>query len=136
MRPLIIVLAFLAAGCGALPGQGAGASPTPTTNPMHFDVTATQKDHSVSMRVGQRLEVVLMGGGQINYQQVRSSDPSILQSVVDPAATAARGVTLAAFVARSMGQATVTAVGSPVCPGGAICPAYAILYSLTVTVTQ
>ena len=130
------MLALLAAGCGALPGQGATPSPTPPTNPMHFDVTATQKDHAVSMRVDQRLEVVLTGGGQIDYQQVRSSDPSILQRVVDPAATAARGVTLAAFVARSMGQATVTAVGSPVCPSGAICPAYAILYSLTVTVTH
>ena len=102
---------------------------------MHFDVIATEKDHAVSMHVGQRLEVVLHGGTVVRYQQARSSDQAILAPTVDPAETAAIGVTLAAFVARSRGQATVTAVGSPVCPSGAICPAYAILYSLTVTVT-
>ena len=103
---------------------------------MHFDVTATEKDHAVSMQVGQRLEVVLRGGTVMRYQQVRSSDQAILAPTVDPAATAAMGVTLAAFVARSTGQATVTAVGSPVCPSGAMCPMYALLYTLTVTVTQ
>ena len=102
---------------------------------MHFDVIATEKDHAVSMHVGQRLEVVLQGGTAMRYKQVRSSDQSILAPTVDPAATAAIGVTLASFVARSRGQATVTAVGSPVCPSGAMCPMYAILYSLTVTVT-
>lgn len=102
---------------------------------MHFDVTATEKDHAVSMHAGQKLEVVLHGGTQMRYQQVRSSDTSILEPTVDPAATAALGVTLAAFKADRTGQATVTAIGAPVCPSGAMCPMYAVLYTLTVTVT-
>lgn len=102
---------------------------------MHFDVTATEKDHAVSMHVGEKLEVVLHGGGQLNYQQVRSSDESVLAPTVDPAATAVRGVTLAAFVAKSAGTARVTAVGAPVCPSGQACPMFAVLYTLTVTVT-
>jgi hypothetical protein len=136
MRKLVITaaLVMLSVACGAV-GQGGSPSPTPSENPMHFDVTATEKDHAVTMQVGQTLEVVLHGGGQINYQEVRSSDPSILQPTVHPAATAARGVTLAAFDARSAGQAEVTAVGSPICASGQPCPMFAILYTLSVTVT-
>lgn len=102
---------------------------------MHFDVTATEQDHAVSMHVGQKLQVVLHGGTQVNYQQVQSNDQTVLAPTVDPAATAVRGVTLAAFIAKSQGTARVTAVGSPVCPSGAMCPMYAVLYTLTVTVT-
>lgn len=101
---------------------------------MHFDVVASEKDHAVSMHVGQRLEVVLHGGGQINYQQVRSSDESLLAPTVDTAATAVRGVTLAAFQAKAAGQVDVTAVGSPICPPDAMCPAYELLYTLTVKI--
>jgi hypothetical protein len=132
MRLLVVVLALLAAGCGTV-GQGAG--PSPSDNPMHFDVTATEKDHAVSMHVGQKLELVLHGGSQLTYRQVTSSDTSILDPTVDPAATAALGVTLAAFKARAAGEARVTAVGAPVCASGQACPMFAVLYTLTVTIT-
>jgi hypothetical protein len=102
---------------------------------MHFDVTATEKDHAVSMHVGEKLQLVLHGGGQLNYQQVQSSDETVLAPTVDPAATAVRGVTLAAFVAKTAGTARVTAVGAPVCPSGQACPMFAVLYTLTVTIT-
>jgi len=101
---------------------------------MHFDVAATEQDHAVVMHVGQKLQVVLHGGGQVNYQQVQSSDTSVLAPTVDPAATAVRGVTLAAFVAKSAGTSRVTAVGAPVCPSGQACPMFAVLYTLNVTV--
>lgn len=129
---MLVLILFLSAACGAV---GSGASPTPSENPMHFDVTATEKDHAVSMRIGQNLEVVLHGGAQLNYQQVRSSDPSILEPTVDPAATAVQGVTLAAFKAKAAGKTTVTAVGAPVCPSGEACPMFAVLYTLQVTIT-
>jgi hypothetical protein len=132
MRLLVVVLAVLVVSCG---DTGQGASPSPSENPMHFDVTATEKDHAVSMHVGQKLELVLHGGGQLTYQQVTSSNTSILEPTVDPAATAVRGVTLAAFKAMASGVARVTAVGSPVCPSGQACPMLAVLYTLTVTVT-
>jgi len=116
-------------GNGTLPVQ---TSPSPG---LGFDVTATETDKAVSMHVGQKLEVVLRGGGQITWQQVKSSDTSLLEPTVDPAATAARGVTLAAFRAKAAGETQVTAVGAPVCPSGQPCPMFAVLYTLTVTIT-
>lgn len=130
-RRLVVLLALVAAACGSV---GTGAGPSPSADPMHFDVTATETDHAVSMHVGQRLEVVLHGGNQISYQQVKSSDPAMLAPAVDPHAAAARGVTLAAFEAKTKGQVDVTAVGSPVCTPDVACPMYAILYTLTVTI--
>jgi hypothetical protein len=124
----------LLAGCGAYTIPGSPSSPSPSPG-LGFDVTATEKDHAVTMHVGQKLEVVLHGGTTASWQQVRSSDPKILEPTVDPAATSVRGVTLAAFKAIGPGEATVTAVGTPVCPSGQACPMYAILYSLKVTVT-
>lgn len=132
MRLLVVVLALLVVGCG---GAGQGAGPSPSDNPMRFDVTATEKDHAVAMHVGQRLEVVLHGGGQLTYHQVTSSNSSILEPTVNPAATAVLGVTLAAFKATAPGEARVTAVGAPVCPSGQACPMFAVLYRLTVTIT-
>lgn len=131
-----IALALALAACGAYSFPASEASPSPSSSPgVGFDVTATEKDHAVTMHVGQKLEVVLHGGTSTNWQQVQSSDRRILQPIVDPAATAVRGVTLAAFQAMAPGHAEVTAVGTPVCPSGQACPMYAILYSLKVSVT-
>src|ERR1700740_2092596 len=80
MRLLVVGLALLVVGCGN-PGQG--ASPSPSENPLHFDVTATEKDHALSMHVGQKLELVLHGGELLRYQQVTSSNTSILEPTVD-----------------------------------------------------
>jgi hypothetical protein len=89
------------------------------------------------MRVGQKLEVVLhAGSGMSNWTQPRSSDESILAPTVNPAATAVRGVTLAAFQAKAPGQVDITAFGSPSCPSGQACPMYVIVYSVQVTVTH
>ena len=126
---------LLLSGCGFDRGCQLCTAPNPPSSGVGFDITATEKDHAVTMRVGQKLEVALHGGTSASWQQVRSSDEGILQPTVDPAATAARGVTLAAFKAVGAGQADVTAIGTPVCPSGQACPMYAILYSLKVTVT-
>jgi len=89
------------------------------------------------MRVGQSLEVALHKSNNLNgWSHPSSSDETILTPVVDSAATAARGVTLAAFVASKPGIVDVTATASPVCPSGATCPMYVALYSLKVTITQ
>lgn len=125
---------LLVVACGAYSFPGSEPTPTPSPGP-GFDVTATEKDHAVTMRVGQKLQVALHGGTTLNWQQPRSSNEEILAPTVDPAATAARGVTLAAFKALAPGNVEVTATGTPVCPSGQACPMYAILYSLKVTVT-
>ncbi len=134
---VVIAAAVLISGCGSV---GAGSSPSPSpgasSNPISFDVTVTETTRAASIRVGQKLEVVLhAGSGMNNWTQPRSSDETVLAPIVNPAATAVRGVTLAAFQARSQGQVDVSAYGSPNCPSGQACPMYVMVFSVKVTVT-
>lgn len=133
---LVAAVAMLAIACGAYrAGPGADTTPTPSTG-MGFDVTATEKDHAVTMRSGQTLEVVLRAGSNMtNWSHPQSNDTAVLSPIVDPAATAARGVTLAAFQAKKPGEVVVTSMAGPLCPSGAMCPMYAVAYSLKVTIT-
>ena len=135
MHKTLLAVALLASACGAT-GIGSGSNPSPSpSSGAGYAVIATNTDHAVTMHAGQKLEVVLRAGqGMNNWTHPRSSDPTVLQPIVDPAATAAIGVTLAAFVAVKPGQAEVTATGSPKCPPGQACPMYAVLFSVRVTV--
>jgi len=133
---LVAAVAMLAIACGAYrEGPSANITPTPGTG-MGFDVTATEKDHAVTMRAGQTLDVVLHAGSNMtNWSHPESNDTTVLSPIVDPAATAARGVTLAAFRAKKPGEVGVTSMAGPLCPSGALCPMYAVAYGLTVTIT-
>ncbi len=103
---------------------------------MHFEATATNDVHELSMHVGQRLEVVLRASSGLNsWTHPESSDRSVLSPIVDPAATAARGVTLAAFEAMKPGQVMVRSNSSPACSPGQACPMLIAVYSLKVTIT-
>ena len=132
----VAVAGLLALACGAVP---AGPGPTPLPTPpsgVGFDVVATEKDTSVSMRVGQTLEVALHAAPNMNpWAHPTSSNSAVLKPIVDTAATAPLGVTLAAFQAVAPGGAKVTAYAGPVCPSGAMCPMYVVAYALDVTVT-
>ncbi len=110
---------------------------TPSTSPdLGFDAVVTENDKAITIRVGQKLEVVLHAKpGMTDWSNVRSSDTSVLTPIVNPAATAVRGVTLAAFQAQARGQANIRATAGAACSPGQACPMYAILYSVTVTVT-
>ena len=136
---LAAAMGLLLSGCGA-PGAGSGSNPSPTPSErpgLGYDVTAGDNDKTVTMRVGQKLEVALHApNGMNNWTHPESSNPSILAPIPDPAATAARGVTLAAFEARKPGEVDVTANASPMCTPGAPCPMYLAVYSLRVTVTR
>jgi hypothetical protein len=127
---------LLLSACGAT-GIGGGTNPSPSpTAGDRFDVTATEADHAITIHAGQTLELVLhKQNGLNNWSHPSSNDESVLTPIVDPAASAARGVTLAAFRAQKPGSVDVTATASPVCPSGAMCPMYLALYSLRVTVT-
>jgi len=132
----VIVAAILISGCGSVGNASQAPTPSASSNPTTFDVTATETTQAASMRVGQKLEVALhAGSGMNNWTQPRSSDESVLAPTVNPAATAVRGVTLAAFLAKAPGQVNVSAYGSPTCPSGLACPMYVIVFSLRVTVT-
>ena len=140
MRTLLVAVAagLLITGCGttcACSGGGVGATPSASPG-LGFDVTVTETTRAASIRVGQKLEVVLHAGNSMaNWTQPKSSDESILAPTVNPAATAVRGVTLAAFEAKATGQVNITAYASPVCPSGQACPMYVMVWSVSVTVT-
>ena len=138
MRSLLLVIAaaLLITGCGGT-GTGSGPSPSPSTGSnLNFDVTVTETTRAASIRVGQKLEVVLHANtGMTNWTQPKSSDESILTPVVNPAATAVRGATLAAFEAKAPGQVDISAYASPVCPSGQACPMYVMVFSARVTIT-
>ena len=133
----MVVAALVLTACGSV-ATGAGPSPIPTPsagNGLGFDVVVTEKDHAATVRVGQKIELVLRAAsGMTNWAAVHSSDASVLMPIPNPAATAMRGVTLAAFKAAAPGQAQVTAVADADCSPGLACPMFAALYSVTVTV--
>lgn len=129
------VAGLLISACGTVQ-TGIGPAPGPSTGPgLGFDAMVTEKDKAITIRTGQKLEVVLHASpGMTNWSNVRSSDTSVLSPIVNPAATAVRGVTLAAFQGEARGQAVITASAGAACSPGQACPMYAILYSVTVTV--
>ncbi len=133
---LAAVAGLLITSCGTVQ-TGIGPAPSPSTGPgLGFDAMVTEKDKAITIHLGQKLEVVLHANpGMTNWTNVRSSDTSVLTPIVNPAATAVRGVTLAAFQAEAGGQAVITASAGADCSPGQACPMYAILYSVTVTVT-
>jgi hypothetical protein len=122
-------IGVLLCACGSIP---VGAGPSPAQQ-----MSVTENDHTASVHVGQRLEVALHApNGMNNWTHPQSSDTSILAPAVDPAATAAIGVTLAAFVGVKPGTVDVTATASPRCPPDAACPMFLAVYNLKVTVTS
>jgi hypothetical protein len=128
---------FMACGYSPCACDGSGTVPIQTSpSPgLGFDAVVTEKDTAITIQSGQKLEVVLHARpGMTDWSSIRSSDTSVLAPIVNPAATAVRGVTLAAFQALAPGRAEITATAGAACSPGQACPMYAMLYSVTVTV--
>lgn len=135
---LCAVVGATLAACGSA-GTGAGTTPTPTPSPspgQGYAAVVTEQDHAATLRAGEKLEVVLhAASGMTNWSHPTSSDESVLAPIVDPAATAVRGVTLAAFIAKAPGHAVISSAAGPQCSPGQACPMYAIAFTAVVTVT-
>ncbi len=131
-----MLAALVLTGCGGAGGGAVQPTSTPSTDPgAGFDVTVTENTRSVTLRAGQTLAVVLHARpGMTNWSGVRSSDQSVLAPIVNPAASAARGVTLAAFKAIAPGKAQIDATAGPDCSPGQACPAYVMVLTIDVTV--
>jgi len=128
---------FMACGYSPCACDGSGTLPVQTSpSPgLGFDAVVTETDTAITIQSGQKLEVVLHArSGMTNWSNVRSSDTSVLSPIVNPAATAVRGVTLAAFQALTPGRSDITATAGAACSPGQACPMYVMLYSVTVTV--
>jgi hypothetical protein len=119
-------------GCAAL------ASPRPTvpSGPTAgFDVLITDTDRAVTVKLGQRLEVILHARpGMSDWSGVNVDDYTVLRAV-PTGITAARGVTIAGYAAARPGTATIRATATPLCSPGQACPAFAMLFEVSVTVT-
>jgi hypothetical protein len=88
------------------------------------------------MHASQKIELVLHAGqGMKPWTHPMSSDTTVLTPIVDPAATAVQGVTLAAFQAKVPGQVDVTANAGPDCAPNQACAQFLALYTLKVTIT-
>ncbi len=125
-----IAVAITIFACGA----PAEHMPRPATS---HDLYVTEQDHSATTNVGRMVVVVLHArSGMTNWAGVRSSDTSVLAPIADTAgtATAARGVTVARFLAVAAGQVEITASAGALCSSGQACPQYAVLLSIRVTV--
>ena len=128
---LAAAIGLLPCACGAVAGGGAAVTPSHSAV-----VGVSEQDHAAKLTVGQKIELALHApNGMNNWSHPASSDTSVLAPTVDPAATAAIGVTLAMFIAQKPGTAEVTATASPKCPPNAACPMYIAVYNLKVTVT-
>ena len=135
---VLAVAAIFMSACGSVMPGVVGVPPgSPTASPVGgFDVTVTENTHAVTLRSGQTLAVVLHArAGMADWTSVRSSDQSVLAPIVNPAASAARGVTLAGFKAIAPGTARLDATAAPNCSPGMACPAYVVLLTIEVTVT-
>jgi len=132
---LLVPVAVLLVACGAYRSPGGDPTPSPAP-PLGYDVTVTERDHAVTMHVGQKLELVLHAAPSMKpWTHPASSDAAILKPIVDPAATAVRGVTLAAFQASAKGQVDVTANAGPDCAPNQPCAQFLAVYNLKVTIT-
>ena len=132
----VFTLALAGLVLSACGGLGLGAAPTPTGSGSMFDLAVSEKDTPATLHTGQKLEIVLHAAPNMaNWTDVRSSDPAVLKVIVNPAATAARGVTLAAYQAVAKGQTQITATSSPDCKTNMACPQFIALWSVQVTIT-
>jgi hypothetical protein len=129
----LVILATLLVACGVY-GDPHGPPAIPSS-PTGFDVTVTERDHAVTMHAGQKIELVLHAGqGMKPWTHPMSSDTTVLTPIVDPAATAVQGVTLAAFQAKVPGQVDVTANAGPDCAPNQACAQFLAVYNLRVTI--
>jgi hypothetical protein len=139
MRILACAIAVLVlAACGTVTTGGGATPPAPTpitTPPAGFDVLVTEHDRAIGVHVGQKILVYLtQHTGMTQWEGVRADDPTVLgPSPIN--FMAPRGVTVGGFVALAPGTTQVTSTAGPLCSPGQACPMYAMLFSVTVTVT-
>jgi hypothetical protein len=100
-------------------------------------VTITEADSgkTFSVAMGATINLALRAPQGFQDWQVATPDPLVLVPTVNPAAAAARGVTLRAFRAVAVGQTAIMATSMPVCTPGQACPQIVRAFKVTVAVT-
>ena len=138
LRVAAVCLSMLmVVACGparACQGCAAPTSPIATTPAAGFDVLITGSDRAVTVKEGQRVELVLRERpGMSEWSGVNVDDYTVLRAV-PTGIMAARGVTIAGYEAARPGTATIRATATPLCSPGEACPAFAMIFEVQVTV--
>ena len=137
----VALAAVMLGACGTV-GCVCGPAGYPTPPPPHtpgpsagFDVVISDNDRAVTVKSGARIELILHAKpGMSDWSGVNVDDYTVLQAI-PTGITAARGVTVAGYQAARKGTATIRATATPLCSPGQACPAIAMIYELTVTVS-
>ena len=120
--------------CAQLGGKPTPRPPVATTPTAGFDVVITDTDRAVTVKSGQRIELVLHAKpGMSDWSGVNVDDYTVLRAV-PTGIMAARGVTIAGYEAARPGTATIRATATPLCSPGEACPAFAMIFEVQVTV--
>ena len=135
MRSLLAAaLLLLVTACGAAAVNPPAAA---TPSPAGAQLTNADAGRTVSMKVGDSVEVALrQESGFTGWDNVHSTDVTVLAPQVDVGATAVRGMSLHKFKAVGAGRAEIQATASVLCSPGSACPALARAYAVTVVVSS
>ncbi len=98
-------------------------------------ITLDDDNRTIQVKVGQVLNVSLKADQGMDNWQVPNPDSTVLAPTVNPAAAAARGVTLRAFKAQAPGTATLTATDRATCNPGQACSQAVRSFHVTVVVS-
>ena len=99
-----------------------------------YDVLITDTDRAVTVKSGQRIELVLHAKpGMSDWGGVNVDDYTVLRAI-PTGITEARGVTVAGYEAVRPGTATISATATPLCSPGQACPALAMIFEVRVAV--
>ena len=139
---LAALAGFLLMGCG---GGGAAPSQPPSVSAVAqpsggtalspaATITNADEGKSVQVHVGQVLDLALKADDGMDPWQVTNPDPAVLAPTVNPAAAAAKGMTLRAFKAVASGTAKIEATDRPVCNPGQACSHLIRAFTATVVV--
>lgn len=118
-------------------GTATEATRTPAApSPLHPKYTLTNADagSTYHLQLGETIDLALRAGTGFQNWEVSAPDATVLKATVDPAAAAARGMTLRAFQAVGAGQTDIAATSKPSCVAGQACPQLIQGFRVTVVV--
>ncbi len=138
MKALLLAAALLGLlGCGSAAGAPAAPGSPSAASTGEGTVTDTDENKTLTYHVGDTFELVLHEqAGWTMWQNVTSSNPNVLQPMVDTRAASVRGVTLARFKAATPGKSDVTATAGMACSPGQACPQLARVWRVTIQVSS
>jgi hypothetical protein len=125
---VLALVAFMSVGTGT--SSASAIVGCPAHGPVAC-VDRTDSGHSVHMRVGRTLRVVL-GGVSLRWTGLHQIGPVVLR--LSHAMVRRDGGIMATYIALKAGHTTLRAGGAPTCERGRACPQFVLLWQVRVAV--